>query len=339
MANYNQTGSVKDETELQKLKTGNKQSTWQASLDDAIGKILNREKFSYDLNGDALYQQYKDKYITQGQQAMMDTMGQAQAMTGGYGNSYAQMAGQQAYQGHLQQLNNAIPELYQLALGRYQAEGDDLVNRYAILSAQEGKDYDRAQNEKAFEYQQGRDQIADKQWQAEFDEAIRQYDINHGIIRPVAGGAAGGAGGGTTGGNNAVVGDTYNFNPYGLSVEQIKALQQSSGLVNNGIWDAKTEAAYKALLEQQEVGPENGGNGGNGGGGGNGDGFTGSTYSDAVAYMKQNGVAAHNASAILSQTEWQDLKKVGSNRYGASQFDSYADYLQYAVDVNIMAKK
>ena len=30
-------------------------------FNDTMNKILNREKFSYDLNGDALYQQYKDK--------------------------------------------------------------------------------------------------------------------------------------------------------------------------------------------------------------------------------------------------------------------------------------
>lgn len=274
MANYNQTGSVKDETELQKLKTGNKQSTWQASLDDAIGKILNREKFSYDLNGDALYQQYKDKYITQGRQAMMDTMGQAQAMTGGYGNSYAQMAGQQAYQGHLQQLNNVIPELYQLALGRYQAEGDDLANRYAILSAQEGKEYDRAQNEKAFEYQQGRDQIADKQWQAEFDEAVRQWNHANGIATaPASGGSSGGSGSGK-----------------------------------------------KAQPQDGPTGPEEPTGG---------DGFTGSTYSEAVAYMKQNGVSSAEASGVMTQSEWQRRKNAGS---GSAEVKNYSSYKEYLAD-------
>ena len=34
------------------------QNQWQNQLDDTLNKILNREKFSYDLNGDALYQQY-----------------------------------------------------------------------------------------------------------------------------------------------------------------------------------------------------------------------------------------------------------------------------------------
>ena len=64
-------------------KPGAYTSAWQTQLNDTLQKILNREKFSYDLNGDALYQRYKDQYTTQGKLAMMDTMGQAAAMTGG----------------------------------------------------------------------------------------------------------------------------------------------------------------------------------------------------------------------------------------------------------------
>lgn len=106
----------------------------QDAYDKAMNDILNRKEFSYDLNGDALYQQYKDNYINQGKMAMMDTMGQAAAMTGGYGNSYAQTVGQQAYQGHLQNLNNMIPELYKMALERYNTEGDRLATNYGLLS-------------------------------------------------------------------------------------------------------------------------------------------------------------------------------------------------------------
>ena len=68
-------------------KPGEYQSAWQSQLNAAIDKIMNREKFSYDLNADALYNQYKDQYINQGKMAMMDTMGQAAQLTGGYGNS------------------------------------------------------------------------------------------------------------------------------------------------------------------------------------------------------------------------------------------------------------
>ena len=124
-------------------KPGQYTSQWQSQLNDVMGKILNREKFSYDLNGDALYKQYKDQYTNQGKMAMMDTMGQASAMTGGYGNSYAQNVGQQAYQGYLQQLNDKIPELYNLALSKYQMEGDDLSRQYSMLGTQENQDYSR----------------------------------------------------------------------------------------------------------------------------------------------------------------------------------------------------
>lgn len=111
------------------------------TLQDVMDRILNREKFSYDLDGDALYQQYKDKYIKQGKMAMEDTMGQAAAMTGGYGNSYAQTAGQQAYNAQLDNLNDIVPELYQMAYDRYNQEGQDLYNQYSLLSADKDSEY------------------------------------------------------------------------------------------------------------------------------------------------------------------------------------------------------
>jgi peptidoglycan hydrolase-like protein with peptidoglycan-binding domain len=197
-------------------KPGEYQSQWQAQLNDTINKILNREKFSYDLNGDALYQQYKDKYIQQGKMAMGDAIGQASAMTGGYGNSYAQSVGQQAYQAQLQNLNDIVPELYQMAYDKYNQEGQDLYNQYSMLGNQENQDYgryrdtvndwqternylaDRYDNERSFDYskytddrnftygkygddkkyayQSYADKIAQEQWQAEFDEAKRQFD-------------------------------------------------------------------------------------------------------------------------------------------------------------------
>ena len=223
-------------------KPGSYTSPWQTQLNDTINKIMNREKFSYDLNGDALYQQYKDQYINQGQMAMMDTMGQAAAMTGGYGNSYAQSVGQQAYQGYLQQLNDKIPELYQLALNKYQMEGDDLYNQYAMLGAQEEQDYgryrdtvsdynselDRLQaqynaerdydygkwtdnrdfaygqysDDRAYDYQTERDKVADEQWQKEFDEALRQFNFANNLGEFANSGGGGGDGGSSSGGSS-----------------------------------------------------------------------------------------------------------------------------------------
>jgi len=118
-------------------------SQWQSQLDTLMGQIMNRDKFSYDLNGDVLYQQYKDKYIQQGKLAMADTMGQAAAMTGGYGSSYAQSVGQQAYQGQLDNLNDVVPELYAMALDKYNREGQDLYNQYGMVMDRENLDYGR----------------------------------------------------------------------------------------------------------------------------------------------------------------------------------------------------
>jgi hypothetical protein len=128
-----------------------------------IGRILNREKFTYDINSDALYQQYADQYKNLGKLAMQDTMGQAAAMTGGYGNSYAQSVGQQAYQGYLSQLNEMVPELYGMALDQYNREGQEMYNQYGLLSDQEQQDY-------------GRYQDSYNKWLAERDYAAGRYD-------------------------------------------------------------------------------------------------------------------------------------------------------------------
>lgn len=112
-----------------------------------ISQWEGRPKFSYDFNADALYQQYKDKYIQQGKMAMADTIGQASAMTGGYGNSYAQSVGQQTYQAHLGQLNDIIPELYQMAYDRHNQEGQDLLNTISLLRGERDFDYGKWSDE------------------------------------------------------------------------------------------------------------------------------------------------------------------------------------------------
>lgn len=118
-------------------------SPYENALNDIINKINNREKFSYDLNGDLLYQQYKDQYMNQGKLAMLDTIGQASAMTGGYGNSYAATVGNQAYQSYLQKLNDVVPELYQIAYDKYNQEGDELYNKASLYNTMNENEYSK----------------------------------------------------------------------------------------------------------------------------------------------------------------------------------------------------
>ena len=148
--------------QITQQKPGEYQSPYAGQLDAMYEQILGRKPFSYDLNADMLYQQYRDQYKLLGQQAMMDTMGQAAGLTGGYGSSYSQNAGQQAYQGYLQQLNDKVPELYQLALQKYQAEGNDLMEKYGLINDRENAAYGRY-----------RDQVGD--WADEYARAYGRY--------------------------------------------------------------------------------------------------------------------------------------------------------------------
>lgn len=144
-------------------KPGAYQSQWEGIIQDYINQIQNREDFSYDVNSDALYQQYRDLYAQQGQMAMMDTMGQAAAMTGGFGNSYAQTAGQQMYNQYLGKLNEVVPELYSQAYNRYAQEGQELYNQYSLAVDQENMAYGRYQ-----------DQM--NAWQSEQDRLQNSYN-------------------------------------------------------------------------------------------------------------------------------------------------------------------
>lgn len=148
---YEQSQAVKDAlAQLQNHYAGGA-PTWSGGsygtlLSDIMNKINNRDPFSYDLNGDALYQQYKNKYINQGKLAMMDTVGQVSALTGGYGNSYAETAGNQAYQGYLQNLNDIVPDLYNLALNTYETEGNKLYNQYNMYNDAYNREYSQYQD-------------------------------------------------------------------------------------------------------------------------------------------------------------------------------------------------
>lgn len=123
-----------------------------------------------------LYQQMKDQYTLGGQQAMQDTMGQASAMTGGYGNSYAQSAGQQAYQSYMQQLNNNIPQLYDRKYKEYMDQGQQLLSQYGLASDMENQDYGKYrdyvgdwQNMLNHYYGAWQDQVGNSQWQESFN--------------------------------------------------------------------------------------------------------------------------------------------------------------------------
>ena len=118
-------------------------NSYDADIEAIYNEIVGREDFRYDINEDALYHQYADQYQHLGELAMMDTVGQASAMTGGYGNSYAVTAGNQAFQQYLAQLNAVVPELYGMAYDRYTAEGEEMLNQYGLLRDRADDEYNK----------------------------------------------------------------------------------------------------------------------------------------------------------------------------------------------------
>ncbi len=132
-------------------------------LERLYSAITGRPAFSYTPGADPLYRSYADRYVQNGRLAMRDTMGQSAALTGGYGSSYAQSAGQQRYDEYLRSLGEVLPELYGQAWQRYQAEGEAL-----------GEAYDRAWQRRENAYQRSRDALADQRYEAEQAGAAAQ---------------------------------------------------------------------------------------------------------------------------------------------------------------------
>ena len=178
------------------------QSPYSSQIDSLLSGILNRQPFNYNMNADPLYKQYKDQYTREGNLAMRDTMGNASGLTGGYGSSYGGVVGQQAYDSHLQQLNNVAPELYNAAYGRYQNELSNDVNSLNMLQNMDqkeynqfrdsvgdfesdrsygyGKDVDAQQQQNwldSFQYGQGQDKQSQSNWQNQFDYGVSQDEL------------------------------------------------------------------------------------------------------------------------------------------------------------------
>ena len=132
-------------TTLERMKgeTPTYGSQYDEQIKSLYDQIVGRQPFKYDSATDPLYQQYVRDYTERGQEAMKDTMGKAASLTGGYGSSYAQAVGQQAYDSYLRRLGEVLPEMYGMALDTYNAEGDALQKQLQTTAELESSDYAR----------------------------------------------------------------------------------------------------------------------------------------------------------------------------------------------------
>lgn len=151
--------------ELEGVKEAKPQyaGTYESRLEELYNRIVNRQPFSYDRENSS-YLQARDQYRRQGQLAMLDTLGQAAGLTGGYSNSYAQSMAQQAYQGYLEKLGQLESELYARAKDSYNQQGQSLLDQYGMLENLSQREYDRyrdALSQYNQEISQGRNQAND----------------------------------------------------------------------------------------------------------------------------------------------------------------------------------
>ena len=146
--------------QVQNQRPQNYNSRFGAQLDGILQQIQNPQEFKYSFDGDEMFKYYADLYTQKGKQASMDAMGQAAALTGGYGNSYAQQVGQQGYQQYLMDLYGVGMDLQNQAYNRYRDQRSDLYNQ---LGAMQGMD--------ETEYGRHRDTVAD--WQTDMDRATK----------------------------------------------------------------------------------------------------------------------------------------------------------------------
>ena len=147
---------------LEKLNSG--KTSYTDQIKDLMSQILNREDFEYDVDKDTLFQQALASAMGSGKSAMQDTIGQASALTGGYGSTYATSAGNQAYNAFIEDAYNNLPEYYNMALQAYQAEGQEMYQQLDMLNVADATEWGRTYDT----------------WQSNFANAQQMYNQEYG---------------------------------------------------------------------------------------------------------------------------------------------------------------
>lgn len=161
---------------------------YEAEIQGILSDISNRKGFSYDMNEDKMYQQYRDQYIREGQRAMKDTAAQTAALTGGYGSTYGAIAAQQGYDNYLAGLNDRVPQLEQMAYGRYTDELADKYNQLGAYQTEENRLYGQYMDalgqyntDRNFAFGSMQAAMDQNNHENEFDRSLFESDRNYGL--------------------------------------------------------------------------------------------------------------------------------------------------------------
>lgn len=162
---------------IQQQKPQSYTSKYGAALDGILAQIQNPQDFKYSFDGDEMFKYYADLYTQQAKQGAANAMGNAAALTGGYGNSWASAQANQAYQQALLPLFERGMDLRDRAYQQYRDKQGDLMDQAGLLQGLDATDYGRyrdtvgdyyadldrataaAQDERNFDYNNYRDML------------------------------------------------------------------------------------------------------------------------------------------------------------------------------------
>lgn len=129
----------------------------------------NTANFKYDPMTDVSYQALAKEYARLGDRANENTLANQAALTGGRASSYAVSAAAQAQNQYNQALTDKIPELERLAYDRFNADRNYGLNLLGTMKSLDDSAFSRFTDQRNFDYQQGRDSVADSHWDKTFD--------------------------------------------------------------------------------------------------------------------------------------------------------------------------
>lgn len=141
----------------------------KSSANKLIGQYGTKQ-FSYNPETDANYQAYLKLARENGKLAMEDTLAKASAMTGGYSNSNAQLAGQKIYNQHLSEAEANMGNYYAMALDAFNSEQNTLLDRINLAWAEEDR-------KKADEETQRQNAITDAELKAQYGDYSGLVDL------------------------------------------------------------------------------------------------------------------------------------------------------------------
>lgn len=130
-----------------KIPPSDYKGTYRDQIAREISSYLGRDKFNYNPNSDATYQQIRNTYLGAGKKAMQDTLGSGAILSGGNNNSAAQVAAQQVYNDYAGKVTDIIPTLEAQAYTRHRAELSDKLNDIGLLQGMDEQEYARHQDE------------------------------------------------------------------------------------------------------------------------------------------------------------------------------------------------